>query len=195
MATNDDPSPSPTTGLLRSWRSGDADAGELLFHRIYHELRRIARGQLRGRGRDATLGTTALVHEAYLRLVGADRLEIHDRAHLMAIAATAMRQIAVDHARRHGAVKRGGAAVRVELDVNDAPVQAQLADVLAVHNALARLEELDPRMGRIVEMRFFAGMSVEEVAEALDVSDRTVKRGWRAARAFLHRELASEPAP
>ena len=183
------------TRLLQDWRSGDANAGELLFQRIYGELRRIARGQLRGRGRDATLGTTALVHEAYLRLVGAEHLEIHDRAHLMAVAATAMRQIAVDHARRQGAVKRGGDAVRVELDDRDTPVETELTEVLAVDGALTRLETVDPRMAKIVEMRFFAGMSVEEVAEALQVSDRTVKRDWRAARAFLHRELASDSDP
>jgi RNA polymerase sigma factor (TIGR02999 family) len=192
--TTDDALTTPITRLLREWRSGDAEAGELLFHRIYGELRRIARGQLRGRGRDATLGTTALVHEAYLRLLGADNLEIRDRAHLMAIAATAMRQIAVDYARRQGAVKRGGEAVRVEFDDNDGAAAPVLAEVLAVHGALARLEDLDPRMGKIVEMRFFAGMSVEEVAEALGVSERTVKRDWRTARAFLHRELASEPS-
>lgn len=192
MDSTSDVVTTPITRLLHEWRSGDVEAGELLFSRIYGELRRIARGQLKRGGRDGTLGTTALVHEAYVRLVGAEVLEVHDRSHLMAIAAAAMRQIAVDHARRRAAVKRGGEAFRVEFGDNDVPSSNDFADVLAVHRALARLEAVDERLGKIVEMRFFAGMSVAEVAEALEISERTVKRDWRAARAFLHRDLASE---
>lgn len=183
------------TAWFHAWRGGDEDAGEVLFARVYDELRRLASGQLRGGRGSVTLQTTALVHEAYLRLVGASGGEIHDRAHLLAVAATAMRQIVVDHARRRGAAKRGGDAVRVELADSDAAVASSLAEVLAVDAALERLATLDPRLARTVEMRFFAGLSVAEVALALDVSERTVKRDWRTARAFLHRELASGAGP
>lgn len=185
--------PSPITELLRAWRSGDARAGNVLFQELYDELRRTARGQRRGR--EATLSTTALVHEAYLRLAGAAELHVSDRSHLLAIAATAMRQIVVDSARRRAAARRGGDQVRVSLGEGDAALDQPLAEVLAVEEALARLETVDPRLGKVVEMRFFAGMSVDEVAATLEVSPRTVKRDWRAARAFLHRQLAPPIPP
>lgn len=192
--TSDDPQDrGQITRLLASWRAGDAGAFSTLFDLLYAELRSIARRQMRGRSGAQTLGTTAVVHEAYLKLVDHTRPGFNDRGHFFAVAAKAMRQIVIDHARRRSAMKRGGAIPASAFDEAAFPaMNPKLTDLLAIDGALRRLEELDPRLGRLVELRFFAGLSVEEAAEALDVSPRTIKRDWQKARAFLYRVLADE---
>jgi RNA polymerase sigma factor (TIGR02999 family) len=181
------------TRLLAAARSGDRGALDQLFDLVYHELRRIARAQLAGGGE--TLRTTALVHEAYLKMVQGQAATPQDRTHFFATAARAMRQILVDHARRHQARKRG-AGVRPEaLDEERIGAGARQEEILAVDTALSRLEKLDGRLARLVELRFYAGLSVEETAGALAISERTVKRDWRRARAFLYRELHAAPLP
>ena len=175
------------TELLAAARAGERGALDRLFDLVYHELRRIARAQ-RGHGEE-TLRTTALVHEAYLRMVHGQAATPRDRSHFFATAARAMRQILVDQARRRHAQKRG-AGVRPDLfDDDRLGASSPTEEILAVDGALGRLEELDARLARLVELRFYAGLSVEETASALDVSERTVKRDWRRARAFLYREL------
>lgn len=175
------------TRLLADLRRGDPDALGALFPLVYADLRDLARRQLRGaRG---TLNTTAVVHEAYLRFAGNDGVLPSDRAHFFAIAARAMRQIVIDHARRHLAAKRGGGAPHTLLDEAQVAVEDRAEELLDLHAALERMETLDARLGRVVELRFFAGLSVEETAEALSVSAITVKRDWRKAKAFLYREL------
>jgi RNA polymerase sigma factor (TIGR02999 family) len=179
------------TRLLLAWREGDSDAPQRLFALVYEQLRYLARAQLRGRGPDQSLGATGLVHEAYLKLVGHVRLELRDRGHFFALAAKAMRQILVDRSRRRAARKRADPAMQQPLDDAVVPVAAQSAELLALDEALSRLETLDPRLARFVEIRFFAGLTLEEAAEALEVSPRTAKRDWQKARAFLNRELAA----
>lgn len=180
-----------TTILLREMRRGQGSAREALFEGVYNELRAVAGAMLRGQTAGHTLQPTALVHEAWLKLGAADQATMNDRAHFMAVAATAMRQILVDHARARTAAKRGGGAKRVALGAFDAPDRASApAEVLAMDECLQRLEALEPRQARVVEMRVFAGMTVPEAAEALDVSTRTVELDWRMARAWLSRELS-----
>jgi len=176
------------TGLLIAFRQGDRAAMGDLFERVYHELRGMARGRTGGGG-NRPIDTTALVHEAYLRLVDQSRVELADRNHFFAVAATAMRQIVVDHARAAAAIKRGGDVVHVP--VRDDPVEGELSavELVALDAALARLKQLSPRLCRVVELRFFLGLSVEETAEVLEVNARTVKRDWRKARALLLEEL------
>ena len=177
------------TGLLIAWGAGDGNAFERLFPLVYDELRRIAHRQLGRERAEHTLGTTALVHEAYLKLVDQTRAQLTDRAHFFAIAARAMRRILVDYARRHRALKRGGVAAQVSLD--DATLlAAERADVLvALDEALDRLAEVDTRLSQVVECRFFGGLDEEESAEALGVTSRTVRRDWVKARTWLAREL------
>lgn len=184
-----DPNPGEITGLLNSWRAGDETAFDRLFAIVYGELRRLARRQSRRDWKNRTLDTTALVHEAYLKLVGRNRVTPTDRSHFFATAARAMRQIVVDHARRKAAARRGGDVEHATLDEVGAPSTQSAEDVLAVHGALEQLERLDERLGRLVEMRYFAGLSEEETARLLDVSESTVKRDWRKARGFLYRAL------
>jgi len=181
---------SEITRLLEAWQGGVPGASEELFPLIYAELRVLARRQL-ARGSSDMLQTTAVVHEAYIKLVGSSRLRFADRGHFYAVASRAMRQILVDYARRRAARKRGGDRVRVDLDEKRMPIQERAAEILLIDQALIRLEELDPRLGRIVEMRFFTGLSVQETAEAVGASPSTVKREWQKARAFLYRELAT----
>ncbi len=189
MTSDNREKPGEITRLLNEWRGGDRTAFDRLFPLIYDELRVLARRQLRRAGRDQTLNTTALLHEAYLKLVDQSRAVVQDRHHFFALAAKAMRHILVDGARRRSAMKRGGAADPLPLD-DDAPAAAERgSEVVAVDEALARLEAADPRLGKIVELRFFGGLSVEETAETLDLSPRTVKRDWRKARAFLYHEM------
>ena len=185
-----DQTESEITRLLEAWQGGDTRAAEELFPLIYDHLRVLARRQL-ARGSGDLLQTTAVVHEAYVKLNESSRLRFADRGHFYAVASKAMRQILVDHARRRTSLKRGGDRVRVDLDEGRIPIQERAAEILAVDQALDRLEKLEPRLVRIVEMRFFTGLSVEETAEATDSSPSTVKRDWRKARAFLYRELAS----
>jgi RNA polymerase sigma factor (TIGR02999 family) len=176
------------TGLLMAWRAGDRSAFDRLFGLLYDELRLLARRQMRRSGRDQTLDTTSVLHEAYLKLVDPARASVEDRGHFMALASRAMRHILVDHARRRGALKRG-AGDRVALDDEPGPITPAGEDLVALDGALQRLEALDPRLGKVVELRFFGGLSVEEAAEALATSPRTIKRDWQKARAFLFHEL------
>ena len=177
----------------------DPDAGvpqdpNELVPLVYAELRRIAAREMRRERPGRTLQTTALVHEAYLRLLKDASLSFESRAHFLGIAARAMREILIEHARGRGARKRGGGAVRLTLDDVTAPVAAPSIDVLALDEALQRLARLDERHARVVELRYFGGLSVEETAAALDLSPATVKRAWTLARAWLYRELAGERA-
>jgi len=184
-----------TTQLLASMASGDPAAADRMFPFVYEELRRIAGSYFRGRAGGQTLQPTALVHEAYLRLVSQPNATFRDRAHFMAVAARAMRQILIDRARRANAAVRGGGRRRAPLDeriVSEREVEAP--DILVLDGVMSRLAALDGRMAKVVEMRIFAGMSIEEVAEALDVSRTTVTKDWRMARAWLAQELAGERA-
>lgn len=179
------------TSLLAESRSGDASAADRLLAAVYDELHRLAQIHRSRNRRDATLNTTALVHEAYLKLVDGDRLPFDGRAHFFAAAARAMRQVIVDDARKRNRVKRGGGDRPTSLDRVGEPMADEPAEeILALDEALGQFEQLDPRAARVVECRYFAGLSVEETAEALDISPTTVKREWAAARAWLYRALA-----
>jgi RNA polymerase sigma factor (TIGR02999 family) len=182
------------TELLKAARSGEAAAFDEVFPLVYDVLRRIAHRKLAGEPSGHTLVTTDLVHEGYLKLVRLDRIEWQGRAHFLAMAAHAMRNILVDHALRRRAGKRGGAYTRVPLHSGLAIDEASGTDVLTVHAALERLQAIDERQARVVECRFFAGMSIEETAEALGVSPATIKRDWALARAWLNRELVQRDA-
>jgi RNA polymerase sigma factor (TIGR02999 family) len=173
------------TALLLAHRDGDAGAFERLVALVYPELRRMARAQLRRGPGPAPLETTGLVHETYVKLVDHQQVDARDRGHFLAIAACAMRQLVVDHARARQAAKRGAGAVHVEIDERDAAVDARAEYLLAVNQALERLGREDPRLLRVVECRFFAGYTDEETAEALGVSARTIGRDWLRARAWL----------
>jgi len=170
--------------------AGSRDALDEFVPRLYQELRGMAHRQLLGERADHTLSTTALVHEAYLKLARLDRLEWQNRSHFCAEAARAMRRILVDYAVRRGASKRGGDRVKVEMEDNFAITDAEAGQLLALHRALEELESHHPRHARVVECRFFAGMTTPEIGEALDISPATVKRDWQMARAWLNRELA-----
>jgi RNA polymerase sigma factor (TIGR02999 family) len=177
------------TALLRAWRAGDSAALDRLVPLVYGALRQLAAQRLRGGSGPATLQPTALVHEAFLRLVRGD-IDWQSRAHFFAVASRTMRNVAIDHARRRQADKRGGDAVRVDLTSAGEPAPAvPVVDVLALDEALSRLEALDPRQAKVVELRFFAGLSEDETAAVLDCSPATVTRDWRTARAWLFREL------
>lgn len=176
--------------LLRAWSGGDAKALDQLTPIVYDELRRLARYYLRGERRDHSLQTTALVHEAYLRLVDHTRMEWQDRAHFFAVSAQVMRRILVDHARRRN-LKRGHGLRRVSLEEATLVGGDRPTDLAALDDALTSLGERDPRKAQVVEMRFFGGLSVEESAEVLGVSAVTVMREWRTAKAWLYRELAA----
>jgi RNA polymerase sigma factor (TIGR02999 family) len=175
-------------GLLDGMRAGNAEARDRLFTIVYHDLRRIAGHHLRGRS-TGTLGTTAMVNEAYLRLAGPNAGPWQDRAHFLAVASRAMRQILVDQARRKLAQKRGAGAVATSLDSRNAGEEPRFLEILELDEALGRLAALNERLARVVELRFFGDLSEEETAEALGVTDRTVRRDWRKARAFLHHVL------
>jgi RNA polymerase sigma factor (TIGR02999 family) len=187
------------TGLLAAARQGDDGATQRLMALVYSELRVLARRQLRRRRPGQTITTTALVNEAYLKLVDPNGATWQDRAHFFAVAALAMRHILVDSARRHVAKKRGGEDVRVELDelrLGGAPgdAEARAVEVLAVDRALKSLSNLSERLGQLVELRFFAGLTEEETAQVLGTSERTVRRDWRKARAFLFQALGGQAA-
>lgn len=170
--------------------AGNRESLDGFIPELYQELRGMAHRQLLGERADHTLSTTALVHEAYLKLARLDRLEWQNRAHFCAEAARAMRRILVDYAVRRGAQKRGGDRVKVELEDRFAITDAEVGQLLALHRALEELESHHPRHARVVECRFFAGMTTPEISEALDISPATVKRDWQMARAWLNRELA-----
>jgi RNA polymerase sigma-70 factor (ECF subfamily) len=181
-------SPSEVTQLLDAVAGGSKSAAGELLPLVYGELRRLAAAYLRGERADHTLQATALVHEAYLKLADTRAAEWQDRAHFFAVAAQAMRRILVDHARAHGTIKRGGGGGEKQatrLDAAVALIQERAIDLEALDEALVRLAEIDAQKARIVELRFFGGMSVEEAAEVLGVSSRTVERDWTMARAWL----------
>jgi RNA polymerase sigma factor (TIGR02999 family) len=175
--------------VLTASRQGDTAAFSRAFEAAYHELQRIARRQLRRLRPGQTLTTTALVHEAFVKLVQSP-VETQDVTHFHALAARAMRQILVDYARQRASLKRGGDRRPTTFDGDSLAVESIAGEMLGIDEALTRLESLDPRLARIVEWRFFGGMTEEEVAEALGVTTRTVRRDWQKARAFLYRELA-----
>lgn len=192
-----DTSPGTVTRLLADFENGDRAALNALFPIVYDELRLLAHRQRRRWNGDTTLGTTALVHEAYLKLVDVDRIGASSSVHFLRVAAMAMRQILCNHARDQKALKRGGNSPKVGLDgIADKLEASAFADgqvemLTDLDDALRRLEEADPRLGEVVECRFFGGLTIEETAKALGTSPATVKRDWALAKAWLYRELAS----
>lgn len=183
-------SPTQVTKLLQDWQGGDPKALDALVPLVYDELRRLAHHHLKNERPEHTLQSAALVHEAYFRLVGQDLPELESRAHFFAVAAQLMRQILVDYARRHRASKRGSGLCMISLD--DAVVMPQLrnVNVVALDEALNTLTQVDPRQSRVVELRFFAGLSLEETSKVMGIGTATVQRDWTAARAWLHREIS-----
>jgi RNA polymerase sigma factor (TIGR02999 family) len=177
------------TALLLAWGRGDPAANSQLMAVVYDDLRRVARRRLRGERSDHSLAPTALVHEAYVRLVDLRRVQWQNRAQFFAIAARLMRQILVDHARAHAAVKRGGAGWRVPLADNIGAAMPREVDLLDLDGALERLATVDRRLSELVVLRFFGGLTVEETAKVLSLSVATVKRDWARAKAWLFRDL------
>jgi RNA polymerase sigma-70 factor (ECF subfamily) len=187
-------SPTAITQLLRDWGEGDQQALDQLIPVVYRELHRLAEHYLRGERPDHTLEPTALVHEAYLRLADWHGVTWQNRAHFFGVAAQLMRRILVDYARRHRAAKRGAGAPKITLSRalgsgEERGDEEAAEDLVALDEALSRLAQLDPRQGRIVELRYFSGLTVEEIAEVLGISPATVKREWSMARAWLSRAL------
>jgi RNA polymerase sigma factor (TIGR02999 family) len=182
------------TQLLVSWSTGNQAALEELMPLVYSELRRLASAYLRRERPDHTLQSTALVHEAFLKLVNQRDVEWRNRAHFYGIAAQIIRRILVDYARSHHAEKRGSGAVKLALDEALAVANKTDLDLVDLNEALEQLALMDPRQNRIVELRFFAGLSIEETAEVMQLSPATVKREWNSARAWLFRELSRGPA-
>jgi RNA polymerase sigma-70 factor, ECF subfamily len=178
------------TSILCEWSAGDSDAPARLMPLVYDELRRLARQRLAGEGAAITLQPTALVNEAYLRLVDQTRVSWQNRAHFYGVAASMMRRVLIDHARAHATAKRGGAAIRLSLDDVQAPLEQRAGDLVALDEALERLAAIDERKSKIVEMRFFGGLTEEEIGAVLAVSRRTVLREWKNARLWLYRELS-----
>ena len=189
-------SPEPAadvTQLLVSWSMGNQAALDELMPLVYGELHRLASAYLRRERPDHTLQSTALVHEAFMKLSNQREVEWRNRAHFYGIAAQMIRRILVDYARSHHAEKRGSGAVKLALDEAMAVPQQKDLDLLGLNDALERLAEMDPRQSRIVELRFFAGLSIEETAEVMQLSPATIKREWNSARAWLFRELSRSP--
>jgi RNA polymerase sigma factor (TIGR02999 family) len=182
--------PSEVSGLLREIGGGDREAAARLLPIVYSELRRLAAHYMRGEQSGQSIQPTELVHEAYLRLVGQERIDWQGRSHFMGMAAISMRRILVERARRKSAEKRGGGGEKLPLDDLDAFTPEKSSQLLALDEALERLASLSPRQGRIVELRFFAGLNFDEIAKMEALSLRTVKYDWGAARAWLHREIA-----
>ena len=179
------------TQLLVAWRNGDESALDRLFPVVYGELRRIAGNFMRRQNPGNTLQASALVNEAFLRLVGSDQVNWQSRTHFFAVSAQLMRRVLVDAARRRNSLKRGGDRLRITLDERVNVSDENETDLVALDEALTRLAELNPRHSQIVELRYFGGLTEEQVAEALRVSSRTVRRDWSLARAWLYRELQS----
>jgi RNA polymerase sigma factor (TIGR02999 family) len=180
------------TQMLIDWGKGDHDAPHRLMPLVYDELRQLAQHYLQRERADHTLQATGLVHEAYLRLVDQSTTTWQNRAHFFGVAAQVMRRILVDYARSHRAEKRGGNWDKLAFDEALAPSSERSVDLIALDDALKDLGALDPRQSQIVELRFFGGLTIEEVGEVLDVSPRTVKREWRMAKAWLRREILSD---
>jgi RNA polymerase sigma-70 factor (ECF subfamily) len=179
------------TELLLEWQRGDKGALDELTALVYDELRRIAHAYVRRERGGHTLETTALVNEAYLRLLGQQKIEWQNRAHFFAVIAQVMRHVLIDHARRRHYAKRGGHAQRVSLDESSLMTPERAAELVALDEALDELSRLDPRKSRVVELRYFGGLSLEETANVLEVSIMTVRREWRAAKAWLYKAVAS----
>jgi RNA polymerase sigma factor (TIGR02999 family) len=179
------------TNLLLKLRAGNRDAEVELMSQVYSELRRIAGASMRRERDNHTLQPTELVNEAYLRIVGQPSKEWKDRAHFFAVASQVMRCILVDYARARTADKRGGGAVKLNIDEIQVAFDVRSEEVLDLHNALDRLAEWDPRQSRVVELRIFGGLNLEEIAEVLGTSTRTVKRDWRLARAWLYGQMTT----
>ncbi|MBK9313936.1 MAG: sigma-70 family RNA polymerase sigma factor [Acidobacteria bacterium] len=186
--------PHDVTQLLVAWCEGDQAALDKLLPLVNAELRRLAGRYMRRERKGHTLQTSALVNEAYLRMVNQQRVQWQNRAHFFGIAAQMMRRILIDHARRYQYEKRGGGAVKVSLDETAAVTDARAAELLAVDEALEKLTAIDARKGRIVELRFFGGLDLAETAEVMGISSPTVQREWRAAKAWLHRLLTDGDA-
>jgi RNA polymerase sigma-70 factor (ECF subfamily) len=189
MATLSKPN---VTDLLIEWQQGDRDALDRLTPLVYDELRRIARAYMRRERQGHTLETTALVNEAYLRLIDQQKIEWQNRAHFFAVMAQVMRHILIDYARRRQYLKHGGHTRRVSLEEAAAMTDVRATELLALNEALDELARLDPRKSRVVELRYFGGLSLEETAEVLDISLMTVRRDWRAAKAWLYKAVTSD---
>jgi len=181
------------TQLLLDWSNGDKAALDKLTPLIYDELHRLANSYMRKQSPGHTLQATALVNEIYIKLINTKNVSWKDRAHFFAVAAQAMRQILIDHARSHKYAKRGGGAHKVELDEVAVVAQEQAAILIALDDALRSLSDIDQRKSQIVELRFFGGLSIEETAEVMKISTPTVEREWRLAKAWLYRELSQTP--
>jgi len=177
------------TRLLRAWSDGDPGARDQLVRLLYAELKKLAAAYLRREREDHTLQPTALVHEVYLRLFSEERITLQNRAHFFGLAALTMRRVLVDHAREHRAAKRQGAAIRVSLADHVAVTEPRDCEMLLLDQALADLQNLDERQARIVELKYFAGMSEQEIAVALSLSRATITREWQTARAWLYRRI------
>jgi RNA polymerase sigma factor (TIGR02999 family) len=191
--SSNDSDPGDVTGLLLAWRAGDAMAGERLIQVVYEELHQQAERAMRREDAAHTLQPTALVNEAYLRLLNQERIEWQNRAQFFGVAAQVMRRVLVDHARARLAEKRGGGIAAISLRDNnvggDPGADDRDVDILALHDAIERLSAFDTAQARVVELRYFAGLTIQETAEALEISPATVKREWVIARAWLRREL------
>ena len=188
-------SPQEITQLLADWGKGNRSALEKLLPLVHAELRQIARRQISHERPGHTLQATALINEAYLKLLGQEGFEWHNRAHFFAVCAQIMRHILIDHARAHARDKRGGGAIKVSLNDADAAVAGEKADqLIALEEALRFLERVDPQKGRIVELRYFGGLSIEETAEVLNISPRTVRREWQRSKAWLYRMIVEGSA-
>jgi RNA polymerase sigma factor (TIGR02999 family) len=182
--------PDEVTQLLINWGKGDKAALEKLAPLVHSELRRLARRYLGREHPGHTLQTSALINEAYIRLIDQDSVQWQNRAHFFAVAAQVMRHILVDHARAHLYAKRGGGAQKVELNEADAITGQRAAELVALDEALSTLATLDPRKSQLIELRFFGGLTIEETAEAMSISPKTVTREWRSAKAWLHHEMS-----
>jgi len=178
------------TRLLLQWTDGDANALDQLLPLVYDELRRLAQSYLRKENVGHTLQSTALVHEAYLRLIDQRNVSWQNRSHFFGIAAQMMRRVLVDHARAHNAAKRGSGGIKVTLEEGLVAAEQRDVNVIALDGALNKLAEIDPQQSRIVELRFFAGLSIEDTAEVLKISPATVKRDWAMAKAWLYGEIS-----
>jgi RNA polymerase sigma factor (TIGR02999 family) len=188
------PAPAEITALLLAVGGGDRAAFDRLFEAVYAELRTIAHRQLRRFSASETLDTTSLVHEAFLKFSKQEHWSVENRGHFYGLAARAMRSVVIDRARRRGRVKRGGGQLLVELDMERFAAPTRASELVAIDESLTRLETAEPELAQLVEWRFFAGLSIEDIAELLGVSDRTVKRRWRSARAFLYQDLVAQGA-
>jgi RNA polymerase sigma factor (TIGR02999 family) len=191
--TEESPAPRDLTALLVKWRNGDRSALDQMTPLVYEELRRLARHFLASERADHTLQPTALVHEAYLRLIDQHSVDWRNRAHFLAMAATMMRRILINHAQAHNAAKREGSAEVLSLEDAFGVFTDPRVDLLLLNTTLDRLSELDPQQARVVELRYFGGLSIEETAEALGISPATVKREWSTARLWLMQQMSSGP--